>query len=323
MTTVLRIKLIILIVSLAGGPVPGSSLPEANRAYERGDYSGAIRLYTTALQKGENPSICYFNRANARVQLDSTTGAIIDYNNALIEAPDFFTARYNLGILYYSAGAYSDAAVQLQQALLLQPDNTAVKSVLGTTLYHLQAYPAATVLLQQALDSKTHSLLFVLADMSARYNDFTEAKEWLQHYPDSLQGVQRKYRLLADMSIAQCDTAEALRYLYSLISLQPDDEYPHLRLVGLLHNAGQTWTALHHARTTLITHRQFASLSHQAGTIALQSGDTHQAEDFFTLSVQQGNSAALVGLTNCRKLYAAHNNITALSRIDELIASLQ
>ncbi|MDD3875042.1 MAG: tetratricopeptide repeat protein [Bacteroidales bacterium] len=76
------------------------SLLKGNAKDELGDYAGAIREYTEAIELQPDFAMAYFNRALSKRKIADYEGAIEDYTKA-IEIVDFYTIAYhNRGIVY-------------------------------------------------------------------------------------------------------------------------------------------------------------------------------------------------------------------------------
>ena len=71
----MRVFLLCLIFCTAGS---AAILDDANDCYAKGKMSEALGLYKKALHEGENPTLCYFNCANAYYRMDSISQAIVN-----------------------------------------------------------------------------------------------------------------------------------------------------------------------------------------------------------------------------------------------------
>jgi tetratricopeptide (TPR) repeat protein len=92
---------------------------------ERGDYSGAIRRFSHALNSGyldpDNRAIALNNRGNCYAEQEKWEEALADYDQALLLTPGFFEAYFNRAGLYYQTGRLKEAAADYQQAIAQNP----------------------------------------------------------------------------------------------------------------------------------------------------------------------------------------------------------
>ena len=77
----------------------------ANHEYRNGNYHKALSYYKESISTAPNPALV-FNIANCWYQLDSLPQAAVYYELSITEAPDFFRAYLNLGIIKYSLCDY-------------------------------------------------------------------------------------------------------------------------------------------------------------------------------------------------------------------------
>ncbi|MDR1397456.1 MAG: tetratricopeptide repeat protein [Desulfarculales bacterium] len=143
MTSVLRFRLVFLLLFCLGGqpalaqddeilPAGGNAYDEALSALssglsfkERGDYSGAIRRFSHALNSGyldhANRAIALNNRGNCYAEQEKWDEALADYNQSLLLAPEFLEAYFNRAGLYYQTGRLKEAVVDYRQAIAQNP----------------------------------------------------------------------------------------------------------------------------------------------------------------------------------------------------------
>jgi tetratricopeptide (TPR) repeat protein len=136
----LRLIFVILLLCLWAAPLQarddvlpqGSAYDDALNALssglsfkERGDYSGAIRRFSHALNSGyldpDNQAIALNNRGNCYAEQEKWEEALADYNQALTLAPGFFEAYFNRAGLYYQTGRLKEAVADYQQAITQNP----------------------------------------------------------------------------------------------------------------------------------------------------------------------------------------------------------
>ena len=87
---ILKNKFLLFLVVIVAFSVKASLLDEANDLYSKGKISDAAAAYKRAARQGENPTLCYFNLANAYYQLDSIAQSIVYYQASVAGAPGIF-----------------------------------------------------------------------------------------------------------------------------------------------------------------------------------------------------------------------------------------
>ncbi|MDR1453944.1 MAG: tetratricopeptide repeat protein [Candidatus Margulisbacteria bacterium] len=89
--------------------------------YEAGNYNGAIKEYTKAIQVNPQDKVSYFGRANAYLQIYLYQKSLLDYNKAIKLDPDnpaYYTNRANA---YYGLENYQATLADYDRAIKLNP----------------------------------------------------------------------------------------------------------------------------------------------------------------------------------------------------------
>lgn len=82
----------------------------------KGDYLGAIAIFSEVIRRAPDEVEAYYNRGLARYQVGDPTGAIADYDLAIRLRPDFAEAYAERGSLQMELGNLERALADLQQA---------------------------------------------------------------------------------------------------------------------------------------------------------------------------------------------------------------
>jgi tetratricopeptide (TPR) repeat protein len=89
---------VLLIASLhSNGQSAESFLKLGNTKEEKGEYTGAISNYDTAIKMNPKFAIAYINRGYSKNNLKDYTGALADYNKAIELNPKLSGAYNNRG----------------------------------------------------------------------------------------------------------------------------------------------------------------------------------------------------------------------------------
>jgi len=103
-------------------PDAGEMFLQGGRCLRRGDYTGAIAAFTTAIQLDAQFAEAYNQRGYARYKLRDDVGAFADYRDALQINPNLAEAFYHRGRLRFEQGYVAGAITDYTQALQLKPD---------------------------------------------------------------------------------------------------------------------------------------------------------------------------------------------------------
>lgn len=94
---------------------------EGYALHQKGDLSGAIRLYSRAIESNPVFAMAYQMRGAAQQKLKKYPQAIHDYTLVIEYGESYFKAvgYYNRGIIYNMTGAYSDAIADFSKVIEL------------------------------------------------------------------------------------------------------------------------------------------------------------------------------------------------------------
>lgn len=104
-----------------------------------------------------------------------------------VEVPVDAKLDYNQGIDFYKLGMYERAIECFRGAISAYPDYIDAYYNLGTVLEYLKNYSEATVVFKQVYLRNPHDyeVIYKLANLSAKQEDYTKAAEYIALIPDS------------------------------------------------------------------------------------------------------------------------------------------
>lgn len=123
----------------------------ANRKAKRGDYSGAIQLFTQLISYNRTRAVDYNNRGLMYFRNGQRERALADYNRALQLNPKLDSAYNNRANYYVSVGQVAEALADYEEALDLNPANTRTWINQAITFRELGLYDLALENLDLAL----------------------------------------------------------------------------------------------------------------------------------------------------------------------------
>ena len=280
----------------------------ARELYEQGKYREALQRYDETLFEAANPALVWFNMANCWYRLDSLADAAVCYEMALEEAPDFFRAALNLGILRYTLEDYPGVIALFERVRCAEPENTQLLQILASAYLRLESTAHAVPLLEQtvSIDPDLDKSYFLLYDANYRLGNMDEAARWLSAWPGSgAEHCRRKHTLLAELAQEQGNTQSALSHWRRVIETEGADRWAFYRYVSLLARQETAHLALAETDDALARFPGFGELSLLAGSIATEQGSYDRAERYFMHAWKHGLSEGLVGLKNLAVLYDA------------------
>lgn len=297
----MKAVILILIVWITSS-ISASLLDNANQFYTDGKYVSAIKCYKKAALKGENPSLCYFNCANAYFQLDSIPQSIMYYQACLANAPAFFRANLNLAIAFYTLNDLGECIATLKRALKLEPNNEKASLVLAASYRQSGAFKEAATLFERILleHPENEDVYIALGEIYRDLADYHEAIRWLSQYPSTGKKLEYVVQLLADIYKSDGDLDKTLYFLRRAFELNHKNKWVYYRIVMLHQQMGNEFLALEEAKKGLELFPDFADLALFAGNSAFKQQMIDQAERFYTIAEKNGSAGALVGLDNIR-----------------------
>jgi stress-induced-phosphoprotein 1 len=91
-------------------PVKAEELrKEGNELYEKGDYPGAVKVYTEGLRRDPNSKAIYSNRCAAYIKLMEWNYGLKDAEKCLQLDPTFVKAYYRKGTIHHFMKEYHKA----------------------------------------------------------------------------------------------------------------------------------------------------------------------------------------------------------------------
>lgn len=140
---------------------------EGNRLFQQGDFSAAIRHYTTAIALFPAEHTYYSNRAACHLKLSRYKDALKDSAAVIELKPDWAKGHHRLGSAWVGLGQYERAAAAFRTALTFAPDDECLLRDLNEAT---AAIPAPQVVTRSGDSSSTRKPWFdcVLCDNKTR-----------------------------------------------------------------------------------------------------------------------------------------------------------
>lgn len=282
--------------------VSGSLLDEANAAYAKNNMRDAITLYTKAALAGENPTLCYFNCANAWYQIDSLARSIVYYQACIASAPEFFRARLNLAIVYYALDDLGGTIAAALVALGLEPGNTKAQLLLAASYRRVGALPEAAVAFERLAetDPSLEDPPLALAEIYRDLEDPASEEKWLLRCPEGGKNQAYINLMLADLNQKQGAFSKAQYYVKRAIEADPSNRWAYYQNVVLLEKQGNEQVARIEALESLELFPAFSELALLAGTLSFKTGRIEEAERLYGMAYKNGSAEGLAGLENVR-----------------------
>lgn len=300
----------------------GEYLSKGNEHYRSGEYNKAIKSYRTAINKGENPALSWFNLANAWYQNGKPEKAVSCYETSVAAAPEFPRGWINLGVLYYELKDYGACIAALNRVLELQAGDAMIWSLLASAHKGLEHYGIAAMYFEKAVeaDSSLYDAYLALYDIARITGDNREALRWLSRYPQAGGRYHDVLLLSGELQLQSGDTAAALATFRQCTATNPSSIKGWISLVNVLKNMGAAYTALIEADRALENNESPVSLAMIAGKIAFENGYYDKAERYFAQAYKNGSADGSVGLGNLLVLYEKYGDNRGINRIRTVLA---
>jgi len=206
--------------------------------------------------------------------------------------PHDFDFLYLSGILENQAGQYEAASAHLQQAVALDPNYYNARFNLGVALLALKKFPEAREQLAKALElgGTEPEIHFKYATALRELGETELAKQQLDLYQKQLQTNQR-HALAAsksaqgDKELSTGDPQKAVADYREAVEANPDDAQIIYKLALALDRTGDTVAERTALEQAIKLDPGFALAQNQLGYLASRSGDSATAEEHFRLAV--------------------------------------
>ncbi len=165
-----------------------------NAKYHLGDYAGAIKDYTAAIQLKPDYFDAYYNRGNVKYELEQYVEAISDYYIAILIKPDDAKVYNNRGVAKAELGQYAAAISDYDTAIRLEPDDADAYINRGNVKGKLGQYAAAI--------SDYDTAIRIKPDYAEAYLNRGNAKDGLGQHFAAISDYDTAIRLKPDYAIA-------------------------------------------------------------------------------------------------------------------------
>ena len=198
-----------------------------SRAYDAGDFAGAVEHYSKAIEKDPNTAAFFNNRGISYKNLGRYDEAIADYNRAIELKPDFAYAFNNRGVAYGNLGRYVEAIADYNRAIELKPDYAEALNNRGVAYDDLGRYDEAIADYNRAIDLKP-DLADALNNRGISYKNLGRYNEAIADYNRAIELKPDDAEVLNNRGIAYGNLGrydEAIADFNRAIELKPDYAY--------------------------------------------------------------------------------------------------
>jgi Flp pilus assembly protein TadD len=207
--------------------------------------------------------------------------------------PHDFDFLYLTGILENQAGQYAAGRGHLEQAVALDPNYYNARYNLGVTLLELKEFPEARLQLAKALElgGTEPEIRFKYATALRNLGETELAKQQLELYQKQLQ-LNQQHALAAsksaqgDREFATGDPRKAVADYREASEATPEDAQIVYKLALALDKTGDTAAERTALEQAVKLNPGLALAENQLGYLASKSGDPTGAEEHFRLAVR-------------------------------------
>lgn len=133
----------VFLIIILGVVAGGDSAEDGARYYQQAtdyfnnqQYDSAAYYYKLALAEDPENADLYFECGNAFLNANRTDSALIMYDNALALYPQYESAQYNKGYIYFHRKSYRQAIDETRKIMEYNPDNTNAMLLIGDSFYN-------------------------------------------------------------------------------------------------------------------------------------------------------------------------------------------
>lgn len=179
--------------------------------------------------------------ADRKSSLGDQLGAIQEYRQALLCAPDNILAWNSLGVVLAGLGQYKEARESLEEALSRVPDDHNTLYNLGNLQQSRRDFAGAQDFYLRCLGLEPENVftLYRLGQLAEQQEKFGEAEEYYCKAAGFPGGAAMTRRSLARLSISQGRIEEAREDLHEALVQNPYDALAMQILAGLYLDAGE------------------------------------------------------------------------------------
>lgn len=223
----------------------------------------------------------------------------------LISAPHDFDVLYLNGIMERAGGQFPAARKHLEEAVSLDPNYYNARYNLGVVLAELKDFPGAKEQLEKAiaLGATEPEVRFKLASVLRTLGETEAAQEELKIYQQGLQareshalGVSKAAQ--GDKELATGDPQKAVAFYREAVGAEPKSTLMAFKLALALDRTGNTDEERTLLEQAIQVDPDFALAQNQLGYLDSRSGDSAAAEEHFrrALHAAPGYTQAWVSL---------------------------
>lgn len=177
---------------------------EAWKFYGRGDYNGAIKLHTEAIELNPDNALAYYGRAYAYDDLKNYQQAIEDCTKAIqFNSPRLVDAYNNRGEAYRKSGNYTKAIEDYNKALELNPNYFRAYNNRGIAYRYLNQYEKAIFDYDKAIQLNPKYYL--------AYSNRGWAYYLLKQYEKALKDFDKVLEINPNFTLAKNNRAACLK----------------------------------------------------------------------------------------------------------------
>jgi len=226
-----------------------------------------------------------FDQATQLHQAGDLEGAIRGYTSILEKYPDRIDVRSNLGAAYSGLGRYEEAIEQYKRALAVDSRNDTIRFNLSLAYYKAAWFSEASVELTRFLTANPKSpqslnATVILADCQVRIGDYKKVIELLSPIADADSANRTVAYLLGSALIGDNQIAKGQEIIDRVFR---DDDSAEARLLmgSMLLLADEAQNALKEVQRAIELNPKLPSVQAWYGRVLMRLGDTEKARIAF------------------------------------------
>lgn len=253
--------------------------------YEAGDYTGAINIFTDAINEKSvpeemiEPAVIYFYRGNSYANIGDFNSTLNDYTQAIEIDPNLAEAYNNRGITYKNKGDADSAMKDYNKAIKTDPNHAGTYNNRGNIYYYRDDFDSAIKDYNKAIElehdfayaySNRGNLYKKKGDYKSAINDFNQAINIDPRYSNAYNNRGCAYGDIGDLD-------SAIKEFNKAIKFNPQFAYAYNNRGITYHNKGEFNHAIKDFNEAIELNSQYSKAYYYRGVCHLKVGNNNLA----------------------------------------------
>ena len=286
-----------------GGPTASTPFFEANKAYEKGNFTQATQLYQAAIKAKDQEVFAWFNMGNALIQLKKNHLALVAYKRATELAPQFGRPWAMIGDLNYLNEFDGEAIGAYKRALDLGEEPTRIWSALAEIALRNKEWTEAQRWFEKLIqnDVLNTNAWLALVQIQENLGDDEGAKDILKKcLNENPLASGNVHFYLARLNLKMGLQKEAIKALENGLFFDPSQTQYRRSLARIYSEDNQPWMAIFTLEDGLAKKPNDAKMNLDLAQLYFEQMRYEESTKYFSIAYNLGLTEAKIGLENIK-----------------------